>query len=640
MLANIEEKLDQAPPQDPAVLLMTVLTRGYLMVAPHQDIQDFAPGFLQKCDQKLGERVVQAIERGVQQIPLCKTTQAMATLASAMWADIVQAHEEQQEEQHQDQQQDQQPEQDQSQETDSDDEQSEPGQPQSQDQPGEQSGDSEEAADATGDVESESGDGSTNDQTQESNSQQDAADPAQDNSCDAQHSQPGNQAGDPSDASSPTDEDAGQQQTAQQPTSDSGGSQSAGGSEAQDQPTAATDSGLSEPGGEQSGQGGGGGSGSGSGSGSGTTPSKPKPAPLDLSQAADQDLGTLMKQAYEQAFGEPDVDSELPDENASAGEEGLSEAEMQAIAQALEDGSAADMDYEQLAQCTTQAIEAAEQAEIDKQQAEQSTQVAMSSGEAGGHGAGTDSAGPGTPKRLDLDVRLTGLVSRLVRVFLAGLQDKRRRPMRYAVAGGQVAPSRVWRLKALGDTKVFRVRKPMAGIDAAVTILLDRSGSMEEVIVEAASAALACAQALERVSKVKTSIEMFPSDDWGQGTQVLQRFGESARQVAHRCALVSASGGTPLARALTTCVPRLVTQRAEKHMLIVITDGNPDDAYAAMRELDLAQRQGVEVVGIGMGSYCQIQKLIPNCTNIASVEHLPEAIENLLQGHIVTRLAA
>jgi Mg-chelatase subunit ChlD len=194
----------------------------------------------------------------------------------------------------------------------------------------------------------------------------------------------------------------------------------------------------------------------------------------------------------------------------------------------------------------------------------------------------------------------------------------------------------------MGDTNVFRVTASVGGIDAAATILLDRSASMDTCIIEAAVAALSCSQALERISKVKTSIEMFPGHDGTvDHTVTLQAFGQSARQVARRVNDVDAGGGTPLAEALQEVIPRLLAQRVKKRIVFLVTDGIPNDRERALKEIAEAEKSGVEFVGIGIGEYGKaIEMITPYSVCINDASELPDAFEKLFRGNIALKLAA
>lgn len=344
--------------------------------------------------------------------------------------------------------------------------------------------------------------------------------------------------------------------------------------------------------------------------------------PLDLASIKGLDLGMLLKQAYIDQFGQPDVDGQLE----VAAEATEADEELTAHLRILMGDAEASGE-------PLEVVLAAIELAVAAQEAEESLGLA---GTAAGTGNGT-----GAEVHLDLGVRLSGVLSKLVRVFTKELQDKRRRPSKYGQTGGQVAGDRVWRLKRLGDTNVFRIRRPAAGIDAAVTVLLDRSASMEHEIVAAAEVSVACAQALERISKVRTSIEMFPGyDAFVDATMTLQSFGESARQAVKRLGQINAAGGTPLAAALREVLPRLLKQRAEKHLVILVTDGNPNSIEEVQVLIAQAQAQGVEFMGIGMGEHCQIERLLPYSIHIGSTSELPDGLEKLFSGRMAERLIA
>jgi uncharacterized protein YegL len=165
---------------------------------------------------------------------------------------------------------------------------------------------------------------------------------------------------------------------------------------------------------------------------------------------------------------------------------------------------------------------------------------------------------------------------------------------------------------------------------------------MGPCIVDAAKAALACTQALERISKVKTSIEMFPGFAGDvDNTVTLQAFGQSARQVVKRVSEVDAEGGTPLAEALHEAIPRLLAQRVKKRFAFLITDGIPNNKVAALAEIEKAEAMGVEFVGIGIGEYgVAIEGLTPFSVCINEASELPDAFEKLFRGNLALKLAA
>lgn len=339
-----------------------------------------------------------------------------------------------------------------------------------------------------------------------------------------------------------------------------------------------------------------------------------QPAPPTM-PSSKFDLGDMLREAYEAQYGKPqqaDMDKQL-----SEADQGL----MAVIEQALEQGEDGDANLDAL-------VEAALAMLVEADQAQPANRHGSLSG------APVLAAVPCTTT--PLDIRLDGVQSRLVRVLLRELQDRRRRPAKYAQAGGQVAVNRFWRLGKLGDTKVFRVRKSTNGVDAAVKLLLDRSGSMEDQIETAAKVTLAFSLAMQRIGNVTTSVAMFPGTD--AVTESLQSFGQPAQQAVRRSEEIKATGSTPTGQAVVAELPSLLAQRKEKHVLVVITDDGPDDPQILALALAEAEKNGVEVIGVGIG--CDIRAHISNAVTVSSVDQLPDALEALFRSKVALRLAA
>ncbi|MDO9100078.1 MAG: VWA domain-containing protein [Caldisericota bacterium] len=234
---------------------------------------------------------------------------------------------------------------------------------------------------------------------------------------------------------------------------------------------------------------------------------------------------------------------------------------------------------------------------------------------------------------------LDAVPARLVTVLLRELQDLKRRPFIRAAAGAKVAVSQVWKLKRLGDVRVFKKRVAASGIDAAVSILLDRSESMEQNGFEAAVEVVhAFILALQRISGVRTSLDVFPGTH-ASSEQVLA-FKQNLNAVSSRLRSIVPSGGTPTGTALATRLTLLLATRAEKKAIVVVTDGQPHPAELPLARAVIAQAvaEGVDVIGIGIG--IEVGHLFPMSINVSNVGELPDALAELFQGNFAQRLAA
>lgn len=243
----------------------------------------------------------------------------------------------------------------------------------------------------------------------------------------------------------------------------------------------------------------------------------------------------------------------------------------------------------------------------------------------------------------DQEFRLSGIDGALLNVFTRHLQNNRRTPTSYDEKGSVVAVDRLWRLKAVGDTRIFQHTRKVAGVSCAVKLLMDVSGSMDEDLEVAMKATLACSLALERAGKTKVSIDLFPGDDSNvKAIEPLQKFGQPLRQVMQHAKAVHVRGTTPMSRAISASTETLLRERVERHILIMLTDGNPDNGDADATKKILAQLalQGVEVMAIGLGDNCQVDQLIPRSEMVKSTSELAGAMEKLFRKHVLQKRAA
>jgi cobalamin biosynthesis protein CobT len=327
------------------------------------------------------------------------------------------------------------------------------------------------------------------------------------------------------------------------------------------------------------------------------------------------DLGHLLREAHVARYGEAQANPVAAvDDRDSA----PSDAELERVAALLEQADPL-MKLEELVAASLAALAAGDLSE---------------SGEAI-RGAGLSLAAlPGSPADL-IETRLQGVQSRLVTVLQREFQDKRHRLTRAAYAGGRVMPQRFWRLGALGDAKVFAQRRPVTGIEAAATVLLDSSDSMQAQLNAAAQVTVAFSLALQRLG-IRTRVARFPGME--TVTETIQRFGESARHCAQRCAELTASGGTPIGAAVAHETPALLEQRKLKNVLIVITDDQPGDKMTLLAALEHAAQLDILIVGIGIG--CDIRRWIAHSVSVQDVNELPDALARLFRDNIKEKLLA
>ena len=232
-----------------------------------------------------------------------------------------------------------------------------------------------------------------------------------------------------------------------------------------------------------------------------------------------------------------------------------------------------------------------------------------------------------------LSARLQGLVQ-------ASRMD-RPRPVR---SGRRFDPKRLHRV-AVADERIFARRCHRVAPNTAVHLLVDLSGSMHAAVHRAdgnpttrasgaLESALALALTLDGIPGVTVATTAFPGRA-GTADRVTRmvRHGQCPRACAGAF-IQTARGGTPMAQALWYAAADLLACREERRMLMVLTDGEPDDTPEALRLIRLCRQAGIEAVGVGIG--VDVRHLFPTAIEVTEAKDLKGALfgvaERLLLG--------
>ena len=155
---------------------------------------------------------------------------------------------------------------------------------------------------------------------------------------------------------------------------------------------------------------------------------------------------------------------------------------------------------------------------------------------------------------------------------------------------------------ATGNDRVFKRRLEVEGIDSAVVICLDVSGSMFDVdygkkplIGPAVQACRAMLETLDAAG-VKTAVLCF-----GSHISVPKGFNKSARQASTMLGTVCAGGGTSDYAALRYAHQLLAQRHERRKIAFVITDGRGQPA-AVRQQVNSGIALGVTTIGIGIGT--------------------------------------
>lgn len=234
---------------------------------------------------------------------------------------------------------------------------------------------------------------------------------------------------------------------------------------------------------------------------------------------------------------------------------------------------------------------------------------------------------------------LPAVQGRLVTSLMRELQNERRRPFLRCAGGRQIATRHAWKLRSLGDVRVFKRAAPAAGIEAAISVLLDISLSMQgEKLEKAVPVAHGLVTALARISGVRTSLDVFPHQ--GKPSYEMVRFKQNPRSAQRSLEELRADGGTPTGRAMRARLGALLDAKERYRAMLIVNDGLPDPGELALvRELHaLAAAEGIDIIGVGI--CVDVSTVFPNSITVKSVDDLPDAIEGCFTNILARRMAA
>lgn len=182
---------------------------------------------------------------------------------------------------------------------------------------------------------------------------------------------------------------------------------------------------------------------------------------------------------------------------------------------------------------------------------------------------------------------------------------------------------------AVGDPRVFRKTDEKRGLDTAVHVLVDRSGSMNSGgrMQIAMKSTMALMSTFDNIKGVSSAATMFP------GVTRLTDFHQNVAQTKHRY-VPSTMGTTPLGEALLWLIQDMAERREKRKMVIVLTDGQPNDPALCHRLIKRMGKYDIEVIGIGIETMAT-EGLFPTSAVINDVRELPNTLFNLIQEKLV-----
>lgn len=171
---------------------------------------------------------------------------------------------------------------------------------------------------------------------------------------------------------------------------------------------------------------------------------------------------------------------------------------------------------------------------------------------------------------------------------------------------GRIDPGKLGRL-SVGNGRIFIRKSTRQGYSTAIHILLDVSASMNSgnKIALACQACYALASTLQNFHGVGMAVTSFPNGyslnaeadqlNWSTVASVLTH-----RQKMHPRFKISCNGSTPMAEAIWWALQKLAPLPENRKLLVIISDGEPDNSNEAANALQGCLTHGIEAYGIGI----------------------------------------
>lgn len=239
-------------------------------------------------------------------------------------------------------------------------------------------------------------------------------------------------------------------------------------------------------------------------------------------------------------------------------------------------------------------------------------------------------SGRGQPLASEFGLHASSLASQLKRLMEA-FKRVHKSP---AYAGTKINTKNLGKIRT--GAPAFVKKRQVKTVNTAVEILVDTSCSMRQLAPTARAATYVAARALEQVSGVSVGVTGFgynsnASDD--NGIAVIKPHARSVASCLDEFGAISGYGYTPLAEGLMAAGQHLFAQASHpRKIILVLTDGEPNNATAAKEAIELLEASGAEVMGIGIMH--DVNHLFHQNVKIDDVAELERAMISLLENKL------
>jgi len=233
------------------------------------------------------------------------------------------------------------------------------------------------------------------------------------------------------------------------------------------------------------------------------------------------------------------------------------------------------------------------------------------------------------------EVEAISASSRMRARLMGMLQSIKMQPTSYGLSGRKLAAGRLVRI-ATGDPRIFRKKVETVEVNTAVMVLLDLSGSMCSRYRVANAAAFALHTTLFGLKGVAVCSAEFSGKNVTPEINILVDFGRKplSENFNHY-----PFDGTPTHNAIWAGRALLLQRPEPRKILLILTDGCPDNGAATRSATQKALKDGIEIAAIGImdGS---VRNYWDNHRVIKSIQELPSAMFGIMEGLLMKRTTA
>jgi Mg-chelatase subunit ChlD len=233
--------------------------------------------------------------------------------------------------------------------------------------------------------------------------------------------------------------------------------------------------------------------------------------------------------------------------------------------------------------------------------------------------------------RMD-EVAALSASSRMRARLIGFLAASKRKPKDFGLNGRRIAVQKLHKIP-MGDPKIFKKKTEVKSVNTAVMVCLDLSGSMNIMRDLATQAAFAVHHALYGLRGVAVGTVCFKGDH----TDAVQMLVPFDRKPDSSLLNQISGGRTPTDSALWAARAMLLNRPEPRKIILVITDGDPNDPSGVRSAIKRLALDGIEQAAIGIGDDIKVGQYWKVTQDVATADELPQAMFGIMEKLLIGR---